>query len=187
MKRFVMSGLIVALIAVGVTMGCGDGEAEPTPTPMATPEITPTPTPTPTTGDGEVATASSIDFTITVEPTGGEPSTYRYRARNLGTSSLDIRVDCTIQGIDISYILKGSSQEGWIYTGGVWYSFADMFYNFSEWWDIYSDNLEEYHGYLAEEWAQQQEWTYTVPGVGTVTYSNITLNPTLPDSVFQPD
>ncbi len=44
MKRFVMSGLIVALIAVGVAMGCDGGEAEPTPTPMATPEITPTPT-----------------------------------------------------------------------------------------------------------------------------------------------
>ena len=42
MKRFVMSGLIVALIAVGVAMGCGDGEAEPTPTPMATPTPTPT-------------------------------------------------------------------------------------------------------------------------------------------------
>ncbi len=172
-------------------MGCGGGEAEPTPTPMATPtpEITPTttPTPTPTTGDGEVGTASSIDFTITVEPTGGETSTYRYRARNLGTSSLDIRVDYTTQGIAISYILKGSSQEGWIYMNGVWYPFAEVLYNFSEWWDIYSDSLEEYQGYLAEEWAQQQEWTYTVPGVGTVTYSNITINPTLPDSVFQPD
>lgn len=44
MKRFVMSGLMVALIAVGVAMGCGGGETEPTPTPEATPEITPTPT-----------------------------------------------------------------------------------------------------------------------------------------------
>ncbi|MBA7629207.1 hypothetical protein ES703_36705 [subsurface metagenome] len=44
MKRFMMSGLIVALIAVGVAMGCGGGETEPTPTPEATPEITPTPT-----------------------------------------------------------------------------------------------------------------------------------------------
>lgn len=52
MKRFVMSGLIVALIAVGVAMGCGGGEAEPTPTPMATP--TPTPTPTPTEEIGEL-------------------------------------------------------------------------------------------------------------------------------------
>ena len=48
MKKFVMYGLIVALIAVGVAMGCGGGEAEPTPTPMATP------TPTPTEAIGEL-------------------------------------------------------------------------------------------------------------------------------------
>jgi len=44
MKKFMISGLVVALIAVGVAMGCGGGESEPTPTPEATPEITPTPT-----------------------------------------------------------------------------------------------------------------------------------------------
>jgi len=33
MKKSFISGLMVALIVVGIAMGCGNGEAEPTPTP----------------------------------------------------------------------------------------------------------------------------------------------------------
>lgn len=33
MKKCFISGLMVALIVVGIAMGCGNGAAEPTPTP----------------------------------------------------------------------------------------------------------------------------------------------------------
>jgi outer membrane lipoprotein-sorting protein len=51
---------------------------------------------------------------------------------------------------------------------------------------MYYDGWEAYHSSLAEEWAGQGTWTYNVPGVGSVTYKDITINPSLPDSVFQP-
>ena len=62
-----------------------------------------------------------------------------------------------------------------------------MYQDFDEFWNAFYDGFEGYHNYLAEEWTGVQGWTYTVPGVGTVTYTNITINPDLPDSLFQPD
>lgn len=183
-KRLLMPGILVVMLALCVTVGAacsgdsgssgngGNGGAEPTP--QQTQDQNP------------AATASSLDFTVEIVAEGQGAMTYRYRARNIGTSSLDFRIDMSMQGTDMVYILSGSTQEGWVYNGQEWWAFTQMGMDWDEFWDTWYDGWESYHSSLAEEWAGQGTWTYNVPGVGSVTYKNITVNPSLPDSLFQP-
>lgn len=185
-KRLMMPGLLVVMLALCLTMGgtCGgdggNGGAQATPTQKPA-------EPTPKQEQNQAATASSLDFTVEVTVEGQGTATYWYRARNIGTSSLDFRIDVSMQGMEMKYILSGSSREGWVYNGQEWISFSMMYADWDEFWDSWYDGWDAYHTSLAEEWAGQGTWTYTVPGMGSVTYKNIKINPSLPDSVFQPD
>jgi len=186
MKRYAVLGIIIALVISISAIGCSSGSSKPKPTPTQTPTQTASPTATATQETNEAATATSLDFTVQFE-TQGVVFTYRYRARDIGTSSLDFRFDMTSEQGNVAYILKGSTRQGWVYTGTEWLEFTTMYQDFDEFWNAFYDGFEGYHNYLAEEWTGVQGWTYTVPGVGTVTYTNITINPDLPDSLFQPD
>ena len=193
-KRHAVLGIIVALVISIAAIGCSDGGSSgPTPQPQtATPtgQATQQPTsePTATQVSNEVATATSLDFTVEYVIEGQGDSTWRYRARNIGTSDLDIRIDYSIQGVgEYIYILSGSSQEGWMYAGGQWMSYTQAGMSFNDYWDMWAEGFEEYHAALVEDWTGVQGWTYTVPGLGSVTYTDIDVNPSLSDSVFQPN
>ena len=131
-------------------------------------------------GEGEgIAGASSLDYKCDLtSPTG--TLTYRFRARNIGTANMDIRVDMA----DIVYILSGSQREGWVYVAGQWMSFSDMGYNFDEQWNQYVGSLEQYTGYLSG-WTGG-EWSGTFGGI-TYRIYDIQVNPSLPDSLFRPE
>jgi hypothetical protein len=195
-KRFAVLGLIITLVVSIAAIGCdGGGSAGPTPQPKTAtaqpteqPTQQPTSEPTATQETNPVATATSLDFTIEYVIEGQGDSTWRYRARNIGTSNLDIRIDYNIQGVgEYIYILSGSSQEGWTYAGGQWMSYTQVGMNFTDFWDMWAEGFDNYHQTLVDDWNGVQGWTYTVPGVGSVTYTNIDVNPSLPDSVFQPN
>lgn len=194
-KRFAVLGLIIALIVSIAAIGCdGGGSAGPTPQPKTAtaqpteqPTQQPTSEPTATQETNEAATATSLDFTVEYVIEGQGTFTYRYRARNFGTSNLDFRIDMTSAQMNAVYILKGSTRQGWVYNGYEWIDFITMYQDFDEFWDDFYESFEGYRDYLAEEWTGVQGWTYTVPGMGTVTYTNIDINPSLPDSVFQPN
>ena len=137
---------------------------------------------TTTTPGGVIGSATSLDYKMDMT-SGGETSTYRYRARNMGTTSMDLRIDMTIPGTTMSYILSGSQQQGWMNTGAGWMSFSDLGMNFSEQWSTFSSSLETSTGYLSD-WVSG-EWSGTYGGV-TYRIYDIQVNPLLPDSVFQP-
>lgn len=193
MKRYAVLGIIIALVVSIAAIGCSSGGSSgPTPQPKtATPtqQATQQPTsePTETQEANEAATATSLDFTVEYALEGMGTYTYRYMARNIGTSSLDIRIEWDSEQVDAKYILKGSTRQGWVYTGDQWIEFTTMYQDFDEFWDAFYESFEGYQTTLAEEWTGVQGWTYSFPGMGTVTYSNIDINPSLPDSVFQPD
>jgi len=173
----------------GTATGTGTGTttATGTATGTTTPTTTPTTTLTTTPGGGVESTPSlltRLDYKIDIT-SEGQTSTYRYRARNMGTTNLDLRVDMTISGTTMSYILSGSQQQGWIYTGGQWMSFSDIGMNFSEYWSDYSGNLRTYMDYLPSGWVPGEEWSGTYGGV-TYRIYDIQVNPSLPDSVFLP-
>ena len=192
MKRYAVLGIIIALVVSIAAIGCTSSKStkhKSTPTPttaVSTPTTEATAEPTETAVANEAATATSLDFTVQVN-TQNVSCAYRYRARNIGTTSLDFRYDLTSDQVNAAYILKGSTRQGWVYSGGQWIEFTTMYQDFDHFWDSFYYGFESYHSYLAEEWTGLQGWTYTIPGVGTVTYSNITINPTLSDDIFQPD
>lgn len=189
MKKFTVFGMIVVMLVLAVAVGCGGGSTELTPTPtQPVDQPTPTPTATATQETNDAATATSLDFTVEYVIEGQGTSVYRYRARNIDTSNLDIRIDYDIEGMGTAtYILSGSSQEGWIYAGGEWMSYTQTGMNFNDFWDAWAEGFNNYHQTLVDDWTGVQDWTYTVPGVGSVTYTNVDVNPNLPDSVFQPN
>jgi hypothetical protein len=127
---------------------------------------------------GGVSGATSLDFKIDMTA-AGQTTTMRFRARNIGTANMDIRYDMA----EMSYILSGSQQQGWVYAAGQWMSFSDMGLNFSEYWDTTSSSFEEYTGQLSE-WTSG-EWTYSYGGY-TIRIYDIQVNPTLGDEVFTP-
>jgi hypothetical protein len=141
-----------------------------------------TPTTTTTTPSGGIGSATSLDYKMDMT-SEGQTTTWGYRVRNIGTTNLDMRVDWTTSGTTTSYIISGSQQQGWIYVGTQWMSFSDLGMNFSEYWSQYSSSLGTSTGYLSD-WVSG-EWSETYGGI-TYRIYDILVNPSLPDSVFQP-
>ena len=135
-------------------------------------------------GEGEgIAGATSLDYTVEMSSAEMGTITTRFRTRNIGTANMDIRVDITTAMGSMSEILSGSQQEGWIKPDGGWQSFTSMGLDFDDYWNQYYASFEQYSGYLSG-WTEG-EWSGTFGGY-TYRIYNIQVNPSLPDSVFQP-
>jgi len=161
----VIAVVIVAVIGVAAywMLGTG-GTGEPEPTPTATP-----------TG---IEGASSLEFTI--EITGGDAAgTYNYKAKNLGTDDIMIRIDIPMEGMQLGYIVNGVQDKAWANEGSGWVlsdSFSDQLDLWKATWDGYTTNLATW---------TSGDWTYTDTDGSTVTITDITVNPTLEDSLFE--
>jgi hypothetical protein len=140
-----------------------------------TPEATPTPEPTP---DIEGATSIRFDVNATVD---GNLEIDRFTAKNLGTSDVLLRVDQTdAQGNEFIYLMNQTGQTVWADFGT---GFIDYSSDFATYWDntlIGNAALNSYMDALAN-------WSGTGNYEGdSYIISNIVVNPTLEDSVFQP-
>ena len=137
----------------------------------------PTPTPTPTPG---VADATSISFDVEIP----DVETDKFTAKNLGTSDVLLRVDQTdAQGVSFIYLMNQTAQSAWANFGGDWMDDSANF-DVNYWSSEYIGKvaLDSYIDALAADWSG----TGNYEGDG-YTISNISLNPTLDDSIFQPD
>jgi hypothetical protein len=202
--------ILIVVLAVGVylaTRGNGNNpnpSATPTPTPTpitgvtstatpitgvtstATPKAgaTPTPTAKPTSSSGpNVAGATSLQFTSTMtNSTGHSIGTYTYYAKNAGTSNLMIRIEYSDpSGDNFIYIVNGALQQAWVQTGGQW---TDLSSAYSSQWSTWNTAFTGYQNSLAN-WAGVGDYTYTSPNGDTVRIYNISVNPSLADSLFQ--
>jgi hypothetical protein len=182
--------LVVALI-VGVYLATGGLGTNNSVTPTATPisGVTPTPisgtTPTPTiSGTGvNVAGASSLQFTVSItNSSGGTTSSYTYSAKNAGTPNMMIRVEFNDPSLggNFVYIINGAQQKAWMQSGGQWIDLSTSFANeFSNW----DETFKGYQNSLAD-WNGLGDWSYTVGGE-TIRIHSISVNPSLPDSLFE--
>jgi len=133
-----------------------------------------TPTPTPT----GAADATSLQYTV--EITGGDSAgTYNYYAKNIGTSNMMIRVEIPLGEMNFTYIVNGAEQKAWANEGSGW---VDLSATFSDQWDLWKPTWQVYTDQLAN-WTSG-DWTYT-EGDSTFAIKDITVNPTLDDSLFQ--
>jgi len=162
--------IVIAVVIVGIAVyvwySGGAQEPEPTPTPAPTPDI-------------EGATSMRFDVEVSVE---GAVETDRFTVKNLGTSDILLRVDQTdAQGNEFIYLMNQTAQTAWANFAGEW---TDDSANFEAYyWNselIGKVALDKYMTALAD-------WSGTGDYEGdTFTISNIVVNPTIEDSVFEP-
>ena len=108
--------------------------------------------------------------------------TYTYMAKNAGTNNLMLRIETTDDsGTTSIYIINGVLQKAWTYDGTEWTDISDVYSMQYSTWDAsftgYQNNLGG--------WAGVGGWTYTAPNGDSVRYYDISVNPNLPDSLFQ--
>jgi hypothetical protein len=182
--------LIVALI-IGVvlaTRGLGTNPSvTPTPTPSsgvtATPSSGITPTPTSSGTSVNVAGASSLQFTVSMtDSSGALTGSYTYSAKNAGTTNMMIRVEFTdpSSGGSFVYIVNGAQQKAWMQSGGEWIDLSSQFDSHYSNWD---ETFTDYKNNLSD-WSGLGDWSYKVGGE-TIRIHNISVNPSLPDSLFE--
>jgi len=157
---YIVVAVVVVILVVGIAgvmllNNGGNGGTDTTPTPE--------PTQTP------VADATSLEFTVT-----DSSGTYEYKAKNIG-SETQLSIEYVDATFGFSIIINGTSHEAYSDMTGTWQ--AD---DFQTTWDQWYPLFEGYVDSLAH-------WTsgdYTSED-GTTTISNIVVNPTIDDSVFE--
>jgi hypothetical protein len=127
-------------------------------------------------GNGNIGDATSLSFDVAA--TVGEQSvSYTFKAKDLGSTNAKLRVDMTTAGTTIGYIINGALQKVWVSYGGTW---TELPGEYSTQWSTWDATLSGYETSLAG-WTSG---TYTSPD-GSVTISNVQVNPTLADSLFE--
>ena len=180
--------LIVALV-IGVylaTQGLGTNTpATPTPTPVPGSTSTPAPSTSPTNSGTavDIEGASSLQFTVTMtNSSGATVGSYTYSAKNSGTSNMMIRVEFTDpnSSSNFVYIVNGALRQAWMASDGEW---LDLSSTFDSQYDSWDETFTDYKNNLSD-WSGLGDWSYTVGGE-TIRIHNISVNPSLPDSLFE--
>ncbi len=191
-KLIIVAIVVIAVVVVGVgiyvaTRGGGTSPStSATPTPSSSATATPKPTSTSTNG---IATATSYAFNETGTASNGTVlDTLFYASKNIGTSNVDlIEVTTAPSSGTFEYIVNGAQQKAWVYEGGQWTDisneFASILPTVQSSAGIYVNMLKAYGG--------SGSFTYTVPSGqpnagDKATFTNIQVNPSLPDSLFMP-
>jgi hypothetical protein len=171
MKKSIMTAvviIIVAIAAVGVgvylaTQGGGGGGGG-------------------TKNTYTVANATSLQIEANVT-SQGVTVTQKWAAKNLNTSQLMLRLDL-LGGAsgNYSYILIASNKTAWSAVNGVW---TDVSGTFNDLWSIWGTHWTNLVNALAN-WSGAGDYTYTASGGESVRVYDISVNPSLADSLFQP-
>jgi hypothetical protein len=170
-KKGISTLVIIAIIVIAVVIAgvaayvLYSGGGEPTPTPAPNPV--------------EGATSMRFDVNVTVE---GGVEVDSFTVKNLGTSDVLLRVDVTDKdGVKFIYLMNQTGQTVWVNYAGTWMDDSAKFA--TQYWNndmIGNVALEKYMTALAD-WSGTGDYE----GDGFIIYS-IAVNPTLPDSAFQP-
>ncbi len=191
-KLIIVAIVVIAVVVVGVgiyaaTRGGGTNPGtSTTPTPSSSATATPKPTSTST---NKIATATSYEFNETGTASNGTVlDTVFYATKNVGTSNVDLlEVVTTPSSGTLEYIVNGAQQKAWVYQGGQWTDLSSEFSTIlptvQSAAGLYTNMLEAYGG--------SGSYTYTIPSGQTnagdkAAFTNIQINPSLPDSLFQP-
>ncbi|MEW6222616.1 MAG: hypothetical protein AB1476_04820 [Candidatus Hadarchaeota archaeon] len=130
---------------------------------------------------GNVSTATSLSFNV--DGTYQSQSlTSTVKMKNIGQSTAKLRMDMTVAGTTSSVIVDSGASKTWMWTAET--GWQDMSSYISP--ETYTAMTQTYTTQLAG-WTGTGEYTYTDPTTGsTVRIYNIQVNPSIPDSEFQP-
>jgi len=134
-------------------------------------------------GSGEnIGSASSIDCKMDVTTAGGTVH-YRFMAKDIGSSNMKLRVEVTTAEQEAKLILDNGNQEAWLWTSVS--GWQDSSAQFGSYWSMYWGQLNDSLDVLFD-WTGG-DYNYTDPTSGaSIRFYDIQVNPTLPDSLFQP-
>jgi hypothetical protein len=131
-------------------------------------------------GGGNIADATSLQFKAdtTIQGVSG---TYTFKAKNIGTSNMMMRIEGTYQAQNVIMIINGARQKLWVYEGGQW---MDLSMNYSQYENTWTTTFQGYLTQLAG-WTGG-DWSYTDNSSEiTIHLYKIVVNPSLPDSIFE--
>jgi hypothetical protein len=181
--------ILIVIIAVGAFiamggLGTNNSEATPTPTPGGNP--TPTTgassTPTPSVTGADISGASSLQYSVEVTSGGVSQGSYTYYGKNAGTDNFMMRIDYTDDtGSQGAFIINSAQQKAWAYSDGEW---TDVSAAYSMQYDTWNTLWQGYVGYLGA-WTGIGDYTYSAGGDSVRIYG-VSVNPSLPDSLFTP-
>lgn len=193
-----IAAILIVIIVVAAVGGAIILMSPKGPSPTASPSGTSNPTnnpsytgiPTISTSPGStgqpqsnLAGASSLKYSVAITGSDiGLEGTYTFWGKNAGTDNFMVRVEVTTpESPDkMIVIVNGAQKKAWTYVG----SWIDVSEDFEDEWDSYND---QWQGYLDDlsAWSGTGDYTYTYSGT-TVRIFDISINPNLPDSLFQP-
>ncbi len=185
--------LLIVIIIVGAFIamgGLGNNNSTATPTPTPTSGTSPTPTtgtsstPTPSSSvtGADIAGASSLQYSVAVTSDGVSQGSYTYYGKNAGTANFMMRIDYTDgSGDQGGFIINSATQKVWSLSDGEWTDLSDLYAMQYETWNTL---WEAYNGYLGA-WTGVGDYTYSAGGDSVRIYG-ISVNPSLPDSLFTP-
>jgi hypothetical protein len=149
-----------------------------TPTVSETPENSASPSTSPSSAP-DVAGASSMKYSVSATE-GGETQGYTYQTKKVD-SAIMMRIDyIDVDGEKTTYIVNGVQHKAWMYSDGEW---EDISVAYDTWYNTWNNLHGAYLNNLVT-WTGG-DWTYTESGV-TVRLYDISVNPSLADSLFQP-
>jgi len=131
----------------------------------------------------DIAGATSLQFSAELTTKGHPPITYKYSASNIGTSSMVLRIDVTGSQANFVYIVNRAQETAWAYENNEW---TDISPDFPTQWNTWNSTWTDYRNGLLS-WTGSGNWTYTEPNGVSVRIYDIVVNPSLADSLFQPN
>jgi hypothetical protein len=196
--------LIIIVVAVAVAGGAyyvmtQNNPSSPSnsesPTPSTTPNKSTSPTLSPssteTTGPTSasptskvsVASATSLQYSVNQTETlvGQKSYAYTFSGKNAGTPNFMMRIDATDdQGNKTTFIVNGADQTAWSYSNSQWTNLTSTYAVQLGIWNPL------WQGYVNElsAWSGSGDFNYTQTFT-TIRIYDISINPALPDSLFQ--
>jgi len=157
--------IVVAGIGIYLYMGTGDGGGGG--------------------GGGEntytVSNATSLQFEANVT-SQGYTIPYKLAGKNLGTANLTLRIDLLGgEAGNYSYILNAGDKTAWEAIEGVW---TDKSSDFNAQWASWGTQWTGYVDAL-KSWSGTGDYSYTATDGSSIKTYDISINPTLSDSLFQ--
>jgi hypothetical protein len=181
----VIAVIVIVLLIIGIYLAMGAFSTGPsgtsTPTPSTGVTATPTATATSSSTGSNIASASSLQYTVSLtnSSTGASLGSWTYYAKDYGTANFKMRIEFTDSSGSSVYIINGVLKEAWIEVDGQW---TDLSSAYSSYYDSWSTLNTEYVNNLAT-WTGG-DWTYSAGGE-TIRIYNISVNPSLADSLFE--
>jgi hypothetical protein len=202
----VVAVILVAGVAAYVFMNQNPGPSQ-SPEPTSTPQVTNTPsqsaiatatpqptlqetsatssTPNPTStpsGELSVSGANSLQYIISATSNGVSQGSYTYYGKNIGTNNFMLRIEKTeTDGSQEIFIFNSQLQKDWTYIDNKWAEETGTYYQLRL--NVWKTSWDGYVSALAG-WSGLGEYSYT-QGSKTVRISNISVNPSLADSLFE--